>query len=178
MLLNWILAILLKDRLQFEFLFLWVVFASSIASFDMQELFCYIFCVLASFGGGRSEEYSLFKIKGNGDYNEWYVSKNFYSIECWINIHLCQPWLLSKRADRLKINETFHKLEMKPSAEMSKVASRHGFNLRFGWWSSLFSNPVFSPCFGKIHFPCVLTESIHSASHYINNVFYLFKAGW
>lgn len=26
-------------------------------------------------GGGRSEEYSSFKIKGNGVYNEWYVSK-------------------------------------------------------------------------------------------------------
>lgn len=24
---------------------------------------------------GRFEEYSLFKIKGNMDYNEWYVSK-------------------------------------------------------------------------------------------------------
>lgn len=75
MLLKWILAILLKDRLKFVFLFLWVVFTSSIVSFDMQELFCYAFCVLVSFNGGRSEEYSLFKIKGNGIYNEWYVSK-------------------------------------------------------------------------------------------------------
>lgn len=49
--LKWILAILLKDRLQFVCLFLWVVFISGIVPFGMQELFCYVFCVLVSFGG-------------------------------------------------------------------------------------------------------------------------------
>lgn len=71
---------------------------------------------------GNCEEHSLFKIRWKADKNEQVALKHFLSIEYLINFNLLSVSLYccQRKSWQIEINEMFHKLEMKLSAECPK----------------------------------------------------------